>query len=97
MSINPIGNAFSGAQKAAQASEATENQSFSNILSEAIDYMEETEAESSAANEALLTGDSDDIHTALIASQKAELAVSYAVQIRNKLIEAYNDIMNMQV
>ena len=97
MNISSIGNVFSGAQKAAKANEAKENQNFSNILNDAIDSMEETEAASNAASEALLTGESDDIHTALVASQKAEIAVSYAVQIRNKMIEAYNDIMNMQV
>jgi len=97
MNIESIGKVFSEAQKLANANEAKENESFSNILNDAIDYIEETEAESNAASEALLTGESDDIHTALIASQKAEIAVSYAVQIRNKMIEAYNDIMNMQV
>lgn len=97
MNINSINNVLSGAQKAAQANEAKEDQKFSNILNDAIDYIKETEAESNAASEALLTGASDDIHTALIASQKAEIAVSYAVQIRNKMIDAYNDIMNMQV
>lgn len=97
MNINAIGNVLSGAQKAAKANEAKENQDFSNLLSDAIDAIKETEAESDAASEALLTGESNDIHTALIASQKAEIAVSYAVQIRNKMIDAYNDIMNMQV
>ena len=97
MNINSINNVFSGAQKAAKANEAKENKEFSNVLSDAIDYIEETEEQSDAATEALLTGESDDVHTALIASQKAEIAVSYAVQIRNKMIEAYNDIMNMQV
>ncbi len=70
---------------------------FSNILSDALNSIEETEAEAQAANEALLTGESDDIHTALIASQKAEIAVSYAVEVRNRVLEAYNSIMNMQV
>jgi len=96
MNINAIGNVFAGAQKAAKANEPKEEK-FSNLLSDAIDSIEETEAQSDAASAALLTGESDDVHSALIASQKAEIAVSYAVQIRNKMIEAYNDIMNMQV
>ena len=98
MDINAIGSLISGAQRASKGDGAQEKESdFSNMLSNAIDTIEETEAASNAASEALLTGESDDIHTALIASQKAEIAVSYAVQIRNKMIEAYNDIMNMQV
>ena len=97
MNISSVNALLSGAQKAAQANETKETESFSNILNDAIEYIQETEAESDAASEALLTGESSDIHTALIASQKAEIAVSYAVQIRNKMIDAYNDIMNMQV
>jgi len=48
-------------------------------------------------NENLLTGETDSIHTPVIAGQKAELALSLAVQVRNKVIEAYHEIMNMQV
>jgi flagellar hook-basal body complex protein FliE len=82
-----------GGTSGAQQSES----SFSNILSEAIGNIAEAKAQAQAANDALLTGDSGDIHTALIAAQKAEVAVSYAVEIRNRVIEAYNNIMEMQV
>lgn len=70
---------------------------FTDILSEALDTVKETEAQASAANEALLTGESDDLHSAMIASQKAKVAVSLAVQIRNKVISAYNEVMGMQI
>ena len=97
MELSSIG-AISSTQSILQTGSAQQSESsFSNILSEAIDYIEETEAESEAASEALLTGESDDIHTALIASQKAEIAVSYAVEVRNRVLESYNDILNMQV
>jgi flagellar hook-basal body complex protein FliE len=98
MELSAIGNGLSSIQGVAKAGSATQSENrFSNILSEAVDNIKETEAAEQAANNALLTGESDDIHTALIAAQKAEVAVSYAVQIRNKLIESYDKIMNMQV
>jgi flagellar hook-basal body complex protein FliE len=97
MEIQSIGNAIEGAKSIARSDKTQEESGFSNILSEAIEYIKETEAASDAATEALLTGDSDDIHTAMIAAQKAEIAVGYAVEIRNKLIQAYDEIMNMQV
>ena len=98
MELSSISGAVSNVQSITKTGSTQQSESgFSNILSEAIDYIEETEAEQQAANDALLTGESDDIHTALIAAQKAEIAVSYAVQIRNKLIESYDSILNMQV
>ncbi len=98
MELSAISNAVSSIQNVTKTGSATQSENgFSNILSEAIDNIEETEAAEQAANNALLTGESDDIHTALIAAQKAEIAVSYAVQIRNKLVESYDKIMNMQV
>lgn len=98
MQLNPISNIESGAQSIGRTGSAAQSESgFSNILSEALDNIDQTEAEAGKANEALLTGESDDIHTALIASQKAEIAVSYAVEVRNRMLEAYNSVMNMQV
>jgi flagellar hook-basal body complex protein FliE len=73
------------------------NSSFTNIFSDAINNLKETEATAQTENEKLLTGQSDDIHTAMIASQKAEVAVELAVQIRDKVIASYNEVMNMQV
>jgi|AGTN01.2.fsa_nt_gi flagellar hook-basal body complex protein FliE len=98
MDVRSLSSVVSGAQSLGKAGASQQGESsFSNILSEALDYIGETEAESRAANEAILTGESDDIHTALIASQKAEIAVSYAVEIRNKVVEAYNSIIDMQL
>ena len=98
MELSSINSVVSGAQSIGKTGGTQQNESsFSNILGDAVDYIKETEAEAQAANEALLTGESDDIHTALIASQKAEIAVSYAVEIRNRAIEAYNSIMEMQL
>jgi|GEM_PF-758966 len=99
MSVESIKGVMSSAQAFSQTQGATQKSqaNFSNILSEAIDYVKQTEAEAAKANAALLTGESTDLHTALIAAQKAEIAISYTVEIRNRVLEAYNNIMNMQV
>jgi flagellar hook-basal body complex protein FliE len=39
----------------------------------------------------------EDIHNAFIALEKADLALGIAVQVRNKVVEAYQEIMRMQV
>lgn len=43
------------------------------------------------------TGDAEDVHQAMIAMQKAKLALDFTIQVRNKVIEAYQEIMRMQV
>jgi flagellar hook-basal body complex protein FliE len=96
--INSISNVVSNAQQISSVGNTKESaSSFSNILSDALDNIKETETEAQAANQALLTGESDDIHTALIAAQKANVAVSLAVEVRNRVVEAYNKITEMQV
>jgi flagellar hook-basal body complex protein FliE len=96
--ISSISNVVSNAQQISSVGNTQEStSSFSNILSDALDNIKETEAEAQAANQALLTGESDDIHTALIAAQKANVAVSLAVEVRNRVVEAYNKITEMQV
>jgi flagellar hook-basal body complex protein FliE len=57
------------------------------------------EKDAGTANEAvagMLTNNTD-VHDAMIALQRAELSLQLAVQVRNKLVQAYNDIMRMPV
>lgn len=53
------------------------------------------EADKLAIN--LASGDVEDVHKAMIAMQKAKLALDFTIQVRNKVIEAYQEIMRMQV
>ena len=45
----------------------------------------------------LLTGEADDFSGLLIDVHKAELSLNLALQIRNKIVDAYNEVMRMQV
>ncbi|MCE5324251.1 flagellar hook-basal body complex protein FliE [bacterium] len=45
----------------------------------------------------LASGDIENVHEAMIAMQKAKLAFEFTVQVRNKIIDAYQEIMRMQV
>jgi flagellar hook-basal body complex protein FliE len=98
MQITPLTSLISNLNTTGTSAVSGANSSsFTNIFSDAINNLKETEATATAENEKLLTGESDDIHTAMIASQKAEVAVQLAVQIRDKVIASYNEVMNMQV
>lgn len=94
-SLESILSNFEGISSKKDAGKPESN--FTDILGEAIENVKETEAQAEAENYALLTGESDNIHSAMIAAQKAEVAVSLAVQIRNKVIESYNTVMGMQL
>ena len=50
-----------------------------------------------ATNLGLMFGDLTDLHTATIAAQKAEIVLSLTLQIRNKIVEAYQEVMRMNV
>ena len=71
--------------------------SFANILSDALSTAAQADAADKASALELLIGRSDDLSGLLIDAQKAELSLTLALQIRNKVIDAYNDIIKMQV
>ena len=73
---------------------------FSSILDSMMNSLDETntlqnQAESAAIEFAL--GESDNTHDLLIAQTKANTALQYTVAVRDKLIEAYQQIMQMQI
>jgi flagellar hook-basal body complex protein FliE len=71
---------------------------FSSFLSEAIDRTVAADAESKAAGVNLLLGEGDqDLHSIIIAGQKAEVLLNLTVQIRNKMVESYQEIIRMQI
>jgi len=87
------GYSATGRETAVEASGKT----FENLLSEAIHNMTGTGEDSVSFNDALLMGESDNLHDPMIAAAEAELAVSLVVQIRDRVVDAYNEVMRMQV
>jgi len=70
---------------------------FEDILTEALRAAGQTDAADKASSLQLLMGESDDFAGLLIDAQKAELSLQLALQIRNKVIDAYNEVMRMSV
>lgn len=72
--------------------------SFSNMFSQALNQVNEMQKTSGALQESYIRGDSGvDITRVMVASQKASIGFQAVVQVRNKLVEAYKDVMNMPV
>lgn len=79
------------------AGETHNNGAFQETLSAAIRSVENSGRSASAAVERLLTGEGEELHTALMAAQRAELAFELFLQVRNKVVSAYQEIMRMQM
>ncbi len=71
--------------------------SFATTLKEAIDHVNTLQKSSDVEMQKLATGKSDNIHNVMIAAEKADIALKLMVQMRNKIIEAYQEVMKMPV
>jgi flagellar hook-basal body complex protein FliE len=70
---------------------------FQSMFEDAISSVKETSSALDSEITKLATGQTDNLHDALIASQKATLSVNMVVQLRNKLLDAYKEITNINV
>jgi flagellar hook-basal body complex protein FliE len=78
----------------------TSDDSFDSILSSMLDSLDETNDLQNAAEEAEIQfalGESTNTHDLLIAESKAEVALQYTVAVRDKIIDAYKELMQMQI
>ena len=74
-----------------------EGPGFAGLLSEMVQNVEKANKEADTAVQGLLTGESADIHSVMLAVNKADLSLRLALEVRNKLVEAYQEIMRMTV
>ena len=77
--------------------EQEKGNAFKDIFMSAIEDVKTTDDELTKAQYLFSTGQLDDPHTLTIASTKAQTSVDMLVNLRNKALEAYNEIMRMNV
>jgi flagellar hook-basal body complex protein FliE len=70
---------------------------FGELLQSFLDRVDQLQAEADRAAEDLTVGSQTDIHSAMIAVEKAGIALELALQIRNKLLNAYETLMRQQI
>lgn len=107
MAISPIGGAGSvapidfpkldGAGSSGAAGAAKDSKSFGDSLTGALDNLQSTQAKSDDLAMQVATGQLTDIHDYMIAANQAEIATQLTVAVKNKAVESFNQIMNMQV
>jgi flagellar hook-basal body complex protein FliE len=100
MAINAIGqlmgaggvNNVTGAQKTQKA-----GADFGNKVVDALQNLENTQDKADNLALKAATGDLNDVHDYMIAATEATVQTEFTVAVRNKAVEAFNDIMRMQV
>lgn len=70
---------------------------FSNILNSTLNQVTQTDLKGNEAITRLHTGEAKNLHEVMIAVEEADIAVRMLVQMRNKALEAYNEIMRLQI
>jgi len=74
----------------------TNENPFSDLMSEAIGDVSRLQDEAQQAMVGLMTGSGVDVHQAMIATEKASMAFELSLAVRNKAVQAYQQVMSMQ-
>jgi flagellar hook-basal body complex protein FliE len=94
---NPIQQLKELESKLGSADRKPGNENFTSVLNEALSEVDQAQKASDKQIQKVVSGDVQDVHSAMIAMQKADLSFQMMMQVRNKLIEAYHEVMRMQV
>ena len=82
--------------KAAQSG-AAPAKSFGDTLKESMNEVNNLQLDADKSIEALVSGENKNIHETMIAISKADLAFRMTMQVRNKVMDAYQEVMRMQI
>jgi flagellar hook-basal body complex protein FliE len=69
---------------------------FSGLLADVVGETGRLQEQADAAVTGLMTGSGVDVHTAMIATEKASMAFELTLAVRNKAVQAYQQVMGMQ-
>jgi len=92
-SIAPLDSSSLGSSST-QAAGATP---FKNVLDSAIQEVEGSRATANQSINQFLSGEGEDLHSTILASQRADLEFQMFLQVRNKVVSAYQEVMKMQM
>jgi flagellar hook-basal body complex protein FliE len=70
---------------------------FKNLLASAMTNVEAVRIDADTKVQKFLTGEGDELHDVIMSTQRAELSLELFQQVRNKVVQAYNEVMRMQM
>ncbi len=81
---------------AAQTNQTAASSPFADLMTDAIGQVTQLESQAQTTVAGLMTGSGVDVHQAMIATQKADMAFELVLAVRNKAVQAYQSVMGMQ-
>ncbi len=97
MAVNGIGPQMDVRSAGAGTPNQTGAPGFGQVLADAINKVNELELAAEQGSMQLAAGEVTDLHQVMLAAEKAELALDLTLAMRNKVLEAYQEIMRMPV
>lgn len=95
--ITSVGAALPSLPTAKAAPAAEGPGGFGDMVAKALQNVQQTQAKADGLAQAASTGNATDVHDYMIAATQANLTTELTVAVRNKAVEAFNDIMRMQI
>lgn len=98
--INRVNKLYNTNVSSLKGKSSVSNSAFKDIYDSVMKGVEDTnklQIDSDKITEDFVTGKVDNIHKVMIAQEKANLALMFTVEVRNKAIEAYKELMRMQI
>jgi len=83
--------------KTSQAVKPEASVDFSSMLKDALKDVNGAQLEADDAVQKVLTGETNDIHSTMIALQKADVSLKMMLEVRNKIMTAYQEVMRTQI
>ncbi len=96
MDLSSIGGPLSG-QGVGIVSPGREGGSFSDVLKQSMDQVNIDQHEADTVIKELVSGRSKNIHETMLTIERADTSLKLMMQVRNKVLDAYREIMRMQV
>lgn len=75
----------------------TKSVDFAELLNKSIDKIDNAQKLSQKYDELVITGEIENLHEVMIAAQKAEILFSFGMEIRSQILDAYREIMRLQL
>lgn len=95
--IKPLGEGFPEPSRSPSAGETGAAKSFGEFLKESLETVNRLQKEADQAVRDLALGRGQNLHQAMIAMEKAEVSFRLMMQVRNKIVAAYEEIMRTQL
>lgn len=95
--ISPIQNALFSPNATPSSNVTKAANGFGEIMSQAIKQVNDSQNNSDTSMNALGTGSTQHLHEVMISTEEADISLRMLVQMRNKALSAYEEIMRMQV